>query len=387
MLSVDKIKEMIMKEYDLVIEGHQSYINYLVVTRDGKFIISGSSDQTIRIWRVPDLFQLAILRGHKSKITIVEVSCDSKYIVSYALDKTIRTWNIEAGYKQVNICKEELSINCLTITKDNTFIISGLGAIIKIWQLQSLTHIKTLISNNSQINAILLNNNNQLLFSGSSDGKVIAWNLKNYNWEFNLDHIQQVHHLAISSNDKYLISGSWYTVIWDLENKIKIREIANYHIVWTYIQFIENNNFYYAVASDNGDNKVRLWNIQENKKINECQCNYNIKCIAFLPNSKLFVSCPKNDSISIWDYENKSEFSKAQCHHYGILGIAISSDNSFAVSGGEDSTLRIWNLKQKHQEYVYQNINPINSISITKDNKYIVSGYKAVVRVFKFQRY
>ena len=91
MLSVDKIKEMIMKEYDLVIEGHQSYINYLVVTRDGKFIISGSSDQTIRIWRVPDLFQLAILRGHKSKITIVEVSCDSKYIVSYALDKTIRT--------------------------------------------------------------------------------------------------------------------------------------------------------------------------------------------------------------------------------------------------------------------------------------------------------
>ena len=53
--------------------------------------------------------------------------------------------------------------------------------------------------------------------------------------------------------------------------------------------------------------------------------------------------------------------------------VAITSDNKYIVSGGDDKTVRLWNLQDKTQEVVLQgHTDPVNSVAITSDNKYIV---------------
>ena len=48
-------------------------------------------------------------------------------------------------------------------------------------------------------------------------------------------------------------------------------------------------------------------------------------------------------------------------------------------SGGDDKTVRLWNLQDKTQEAVLQgHAHLVSSVAITSDNKYIVSGGTAM---------
>ena len=57
------------------------------MTSDNKYIISASSDKTIRIWNLLNERQEKVLRGHFSSVKTVAVTRGNKYIVSGSPDK------------------------------------------------------------------------------------------------------------------------------------------------------------------------------------------------------------------------------------------------------------------------------------------------------------
>ena len=71
-------------------QGHAKQVTTVVVTRDNKYIISGSEDNTIRIWNLLEKTQESVLQGHSKQVTTVAATSDNKYIISSSLDKTIR---------------------------------------------------------------------------------------------------------------------------------------------------------------------------------------------------------------------------------------------------------------------------------------------------------
>ena len=44
-----EIQKQLQTNFKLILQGHTSYIKYVAVTSDNKYIVSGSSDKTIRI--------------------------------------------------------------------------------------------------------------------------------------------------------------------------------------------------------------------------------------------------------------------------------------------------------------------------------------------------
>ena len=71
-------------------KGHTNYVRTVAVTRDNKYIISGSEDKTIRIWNLLEKRQETVLQGHLNGVDSVAVTSDNKYIVSGSFDNTIR---------------------------------------------------------------------------------------------------------------------------------------------------------------------------------------------------------------------------------------------------------------------------------------------------------
>ena len=82
------------KRQETVLRGHLGGVNSVAVTSDNKYVISGSLDNTIRIWNLLEKRQETILQGDLNEVNIVAVTSDKKYIVSGSDDKTIRIWNI-----------------------------------------------------------------------------------------------------------------------------------------------------------------------------------------------------------------------------------------------------------------------------------------------------
>ena len=66
----------------------------LVITPDGKCLVSGSWDNTIKIWDLPSGQLARILTGHEGWVNTVAVSPDGKYVASGSVDQTIRIWDL-----------------------------------------------------------------------------------------------------------------------------------------------------------------------------------------------------------------------------------------------------------------------------------------------------
>ena len=64
-----------------------------------------------------------------------------------------------------------------------------------------------------------------------------------------------------------------------------------------------------------------------------------------------------------------------QGHTDSVNSVAITSDNKYIVSGGADKTVGIWNFQDKTREAALQgHTEMVICVAITSDNKYIVSG-------------
>ncbi|MGB3191188.1 MAG: WD40 repeat domain-containing protein, partial [Limnoraphis sp.] len=75
--------------------GHDNWVRSVSISNDGKTIVSGSSDKTIKVWNLQTGELIRTLKGHGGPVFSVSISNDSKTIVSGSDDNTIKVWNIE----------------------------------------------------------------------------------------------------------------------------------------------------------------------------------------------------------------------------------------------------------------------------------------------------
>ena len=67
------------------------YIWKLVITRSDRYIVSCTST-TVNIWDLKKQREIATLEGHTDNIVSLAVTVNSKYIISGSLDNTVRVW-------------------------------------------------------------------------------------------------------------------------------------------------------------------------------------------------------------------------------------------------------------------------------------------------------
>ena len=79
------------------IEGHSYGVSSVVFSLDSKCIVSGSLDNTIRLWDAVSGAHLNTLEGHSGGVYSVSFSPDGKSIVSGSSDNTIRLWDAVSG--------------------------------------------------------------------------------------------------------------------------------------------------------------------------------------------------------------------------------------------------------------------------------------------------
>jgi len=79
---------------DVSLHRHTGYVRYIAMSRDGKRILSGSADHTIRAREgVTSRTLGAPLRGHTGVVSSVVISLDGNLIVSGSYDQTNRAWD------------------------------------------------------------------------------------------------------------------------------------------------------------------------------------------------------------------------------------------------------------------------------------------------------
>jgi WD40 repeat protein len=73
------------------LEGHTQWVSSVAFSPDGKQVVSGSDDHTVRLLDAATGAALQTLEGHTEWVSSVAFSPDGKQVVSGSNDKTVRT--------------------------------------------------------------------------------------------------------------------------------------------------------------------------------------------------------------------------------------------------------------------------------------------------------
>ncbi|KAL4452365.1 hypothetical protein ABPG75_008027 [Micractinium tetrahymenae] len=175
--------------------GHTAPVLSLALTPDGSLLLSGSHDQTIRVWRTADWHCLRVLKGHGGGVRALAVAPDAGTLYSAAADNTIRAWSMQHW-----VCLRTLHgrhddttwTACMALSPDGSLLASGstgpFGAsTIKVFQTGSgggreagaclVSFAQLRYDQKAGMSALLFSPDGGTLYSGASDGTLAAWQL------------------------------------------------------------------------------------------------------------------------------------------------------------------------------------------------------------------
>jgi WD40 repeat protein len=123
------------------LEGHSGSVYSACFSPNGKSIVSGSEDTTVRVWDVENGKEIHKLEGHSGRVKSVCFSPNGKSIVSGSEDTTVRVWNVENGKEVHKLEGHSLYLVSVRFCPDGKYIVvaEGLTNIVKYWNTETFT--------------------------------------------------------------------------------------------------------------------------------------------------------------------------------------------------------------------------------------------------------
>lgn len=77
--------------------GHVDRAETVATSPDGRLVVSGSNDRTVRVWDLETGQCLKILKGHSHGVNTIAITADGRRIVSGSQDGTLRIWDLRTN--------------------------------------------------------------------------------------------------------------------------------------------------------------------------------------------------------------------------------------------------------------------------------------------------
>ncbi|KAG9032408.1 hypothetical protein FRB95_001529 [Tulasnella sp. JGI-2019a] len=368
-----------------VMDGHTSSINCVAVSPDSNTIVSGSRDCTLRLWHGKTGAAVGqTMEGHTGWVKCVAVSPDGTTIVSGSSDTTLRLWDTKTGKAIGQVLKGHTSsVKCVAISPDSKTIISGSDdTTLRLWDAKTGEGIGQVMEGHaSSVNCVAVSPDGMIIASGSRDETLRLWDAMTGVAIHNVmkGHTGEIGCVAISPDSTTIVSGSGDKTLqlWDAKTGEAIRQAMEGHIDWVSCVAIYPDGT--TIVSGSDDNTLRMWDAKTGEAIGRILEGHTgwVNCVAVSPDGTTIVSGSRDDTMRVWEAKAKAHIGPAtEGHTDWVKCVAVSPDGKTVVSGSDDMTLRLWDAKTGAAigEVMEGHTSSVSCVTITPDNTTIVSG-------------
>jgi hypothetical protein len=161
-----------------ILDGHTGSVNSVAISGNGQTIVSGSDDETVKIWNLGGDGSWVLkqtLDSHAGPVNSVAISGNDQTIVSGSVDKAVKIWSLGGDGRWV--LKQTLDshagpVNSVAILNDGQTIISSSDDddTVQIWILDgdgSWVYKQTLGAHANWVNLVAISNDGQTIASAS----------------------------------------------------------------------------------------------------------------------------------------------------------------------------------------------------------------------------
>ena len=161
--------------------GHADRVHTVDFSPDGKILVSGSYDGTVRLWDVASHHQIGRpLIGHDREIYSVAFSSDDKTLASAGDDGTVRLWDV-ATHRQIGspLNGHHGEVNSVAFSPDgNTLASAGDDGTVQLWDVATHRPIGSPLTGHvGTVYSVAFSPDGRTLASGGDDGTVRLWDV------------------------------------------------------------------------------------------------------------------------------------------------------------------------------------------------------------------
>jgi len=205
-------------------KGHDKAVSAITFSPDGKFVASGSYDNTLKLWNAENGQLVRTFEGHGKGVLSVAFSPDGKSIASGSDDNTLKLWNAETGQLLRTVEGHDKGVLSVTFSPDGKCIASGSDDnTLKLWNAENSQLLRTFEGQGKPVSFLAFSPNGKLIVSGSSfDSKLKLWDTEGGNHIRIFGYGQIVSSVSFSPDGKFVVAKSTQGVdiltVWEVEN-------------------------------------------------------------------------------------------------------------------------------------------------------------------------
>ncbi|KAG5716196.1 hypothetical protein E4T56_gene10766 [Termitomyces sp. T112] len=359
------------------LNGHTDQVTSVAFSPDGKYIVSGSEDQSVRVWDVSSGAQLQKLNGHAGWVTSVAFSPDGKSIVSGSFDQSVRMWDALSGEQLQKLNGHTNWVTSAAFSPDGKSIVSGsFDQSVRVWDASSGAQLQELNSHTNQVTSVAFSPDGKSIVSGSFDQSVRVWDASSgAQLQESNGHINQVTSVSFSPDGKSIVSGSFdqFVRVWDASSGAQLQELNGHTDQVTSVAFSPDGK---SIVSGSFDQSVRVWDASSGEQLQEFNGHTNqVTSVAFSPDGKSIVSGSFDQSVRMWDASSGAQLQKLNGHAGWVTSVAFSPDGKSIASGSFDQSIRVWDASSGAQlQELSGHTNQVTSVAFSPDGRSIVSG-------------
>jgi len=330
--------------------GHDDYINSVAFSPNGKYLVSGCGDKTLKLWDISTGKEVRTFIGHTEMISSVVFSPDGKFIISGSWDGTLKLWDIALSKAVRTFIGHGVGVTSVDISLDGKFVISGCwDKTLKLWDIDTGKEIRTFTGHTDYVNSVVFSSDCKMILSGSEDKTIKLWDAKTGKELKSFIAGFRVLSIEFSPTGESIIGSG-------KDGKRIILDVITGNELKSFLEssckagvFSPNGKLY---ISGLGEKDLKLWDTNTGLILKTfSKQTYKTGAITFSPDGKLFVSSSGDRSMILWDIDTGQDLRTFKTAVQNIFSINVSPDNKLMITrhgsihNFNDHVIKLWDLR------------------------------------------
>lgn len=206
--------------------GHTAFINTAVFSPDGRFVLTASDDGTAKVWEVTaandgepaKAVVVNTLDGHEDRVRFAAYTRSGRQIVTTSNDKTAKLWDVASGRLVRTFVSHDWAVLSAAFDSDGRRLITGSeDNTAKVWNVMTGECELTLAGHTAPVASVAFSPDGRRVLTGSQDQAAKLWDSQTGKEILTLDrHTEDVTSVAFSPDGQQVLTGSrdGTAVIW-----------------------------------------------------------------------------------------------------------------------------------------------------------------------------